>query len=378
MDTRRDTIKKAHSETCQWLLDHPTYLDWTNPEQLDQHYGFLWINGKPGAGKSNLMKFAHAHASKRRRNAEILLSFFFNARGDELEKSTISMYRALVFQLFDKAPDLQQLLDNVPFVSPHSSQGAVWTIESLCDLFSAAAARLGQRHLKCFVDALDECDEKQAQEMVDFFIALGQRARRNETQLFVCFASRPYPIVVIESGLQLTLEHQQGHGEDLAKYVQSHLRGGNGKEIEEVRKQVQEKANGVFMWAVLVVAILNNELKNGRIFAVKKRLQQIPSQLSDLFKDILNRDGENMQDLLLCLQWILFAKRPLKRKEFYYAMVSGLDPTELAECDSMDTTTDDAMDRLVLSASKGLAELTKSSMPTVQFIHESVFRKLSS
>jgi hypothetical protein len=80
-----------------------------------------------------------------------------------------------------------------------------------------------------------------------------------------------------------------------------------------------------------------------------------------------------MTDLLLCLQWILFASRPLKREEFYFAMVAGLDPEaeNMTAWDSDHIRVDD-MNRFVLNSSKGLAELTKSKTPTVQFIHESV------
>jgi len=119
--------------------------------------------------------------------------------------------------------------------------------------------------------------------------------------------------------------------------------------------------------------LLNKEFLRGRIFAVRKRLQEIPAKLSDLFKDMLRRNCDNMTDLLLCLQWILFARRPLKREEFYFAMVAGLDPVpeNMIEWNSERVTTDD-MNRFVLNSSKGLAELTKSKMPTVQFIHESV------
>lgn len=70
------------------------------------------------------------------------------------------------------------------------------------------------------------------------------------------------------------------------------------------------------MWAILVVEILNEEFRQGRIFAVKKRLKEIPAKLSDLFEDILRRDSENTEELLLCLQWIIFARRPLKGEEF--------------------------------------------------------------
>ena len=54
-------------------------------------------------------------------------------------------------------------------------------------------------------------------------------------------------------------------------------------------------------------------------------------------------------------------------------MVAGLDPVpeNMIEWNSERVTTDD-MNRFVLNSFKGLAELTKSKMPIVQFIHESV------
>ncbi|KAK4905583.1 hypothetical protein LTR49_025152 [Elasticomyces elasticus] len=164
-----------------------------------------------------------------------------------------------------------------------------------------------------------------------------------------------------------------GHGQDLVKYVQKHLGGDKDKVHEEVVAQILEKANGVFMWVVLVVGILNKELLNNRVWVLEERLKEIPSRLGNLFRDILRRDVTNIDDLQLCLQWILFAKRPLRSEEFYFAMVSGLhvNPWTLSEWNAEKVTTN-RMSQFVLTSSKGLAELTKSKMPTVQSIHESV------
>ncbi|CAI0649399.1 unnamed protein product [Colletotrichum noveboracense] len=125
------------------------------------------------------------------------------------------------------------------------------------------------------------------------------------------------------------------------------------------------------MWVVLVIDILNREFQRGRIFAVKSRLQEIPPRLSDLFRDILTRDNENMDDLLLSIQWILFSRRPLRLEEYYFALVAGLDPDSLTEWDP-DQITKQSMNHFMVSSSKGLAEMTKSSNAAVQFIHESV------
>lgn len=131
------------------------------------------------------------------------------------------------------------------------------------------------------------------------------------------------------------------------------------------------------MWVVLVVDILNKEYRHNGL-ALRRRLAEIPSDLSELFKDILRHDNENMEGLLLCILWILFAKRPLQLKEFYHALWSGLSLEDLADAQIPDVSVPDASDsldrfkRCVISSSKGLAEITKSKQPTVQFIHESV------
>jgi hypothetical protein len=42
IDARQMTIKKAHAQTCKWLLETPKYRDWLDPSQLGEHHGFLW------------------------------------------------------------------------------------------------------------------------------------------------------------------------------------------------------------------------------------------------------------------------------------------------------------------------------------------------
>jgi hypothetical protein len=213
-----------------------------DPNKLHNHNGFLWINGKPGAGKSTLVKFAHVYADRERTEDGIVVSFFFNARGDELERSTIGMYRALLFQLLKKAPDLQDICEDIYSSSEYQSSCNKWTTELLCECLSGTIARLGHRRLKCFIDALDECDEQQIQEMIVFFEELGQTALVGGRQVYICFASRHYPTIDIRSGCQLTLEDEYGYSEDLTKYVRNHLRAGRGKYVEEVRTHILGKA----------------------------------------------------------------------------------------------------------------------------------------
>jgi hypothetical protein len=366
---RQMTIKRAHAKTCQWLLKQSEYLDWLDTSKLRHHYGFLWIKGKPGAGKSTMMKFALGSCHKRMRD-RIVISYFFNARGTELEKSTLGMYRSLLVQLLEQLPELQCVFGNRSFADWDSKFKHQYT-EVLETVFEDAIQRLGQSSLICYIDALDECEERQIRDMVKFFQRLGELALSAGIQFQVCFSSRHYPHITITKGLILVLEGQEGHSQDIATYINSELKIGHSKLAQQIRLELQEKAMGVFMWVVLVVDILNKEHDGGRIHALRKRLRDIPSDLHELFRDILTRDCHNKNELIVCIQWLLFARHPLSPEELYFAILSIISPQHISKWDQEEVTVG-TIKRFILNSSKGLAEITKSKEPTVQFIHESV------
>lgn len=362
MDIRYMSIKKAHRETCQWFLSDPDYIHWLRRDGTHDHRSksLLWIKGKPGAGKSTLMKLL-LHETRRARPDDTILSFFFNARGNDMEKSTLGLYQSLLVQLLETNSDLYSILDNC-------SRRENWSIELLKKLLEDAVEH-SQRTIICFIDALDECQEQEVRDMVLFLSEL------NDTRddFYTCFASRHYPNISVKNGRSATLENKVEHDKDIAKYLKSALQIGSGELAEQIRTEIQVKASGVFMWVVLVVSILNRDCDKGQKHAFRRRLHQIPGDLDTLFHEILTRDTENESGLLLCIQWLLFAAHPLEPRQLYYGIMSGLEPENLADCDIVaDHITDDDVSKFLLDMSKGLAESTRSQSPTVQFIHESV------
>ncbi|KAK2923678.1 Ankyrin repeat [Fusarium oxysporum f. sp. vasinfectum] len=349
IDARKSIIKVAHFKTCRWFLKHPDYLSWIDWQQISQHRGFLWIRGKPGAGKSTIMKFIYSESKKTDIKIQrVTASFFFNAR------------------------DLECVLDD-PDILPRNQNGCP-PLNVLKDLLRAAVAKLGQRSFTCFIDALDECDEQEVMDLVEYFEDLAEQCTEDNVNLRICFSSRHYPYIDIKFGMRIILEQQTGHTSDLEKYIMANLRISKRSLLVDLRDKMLEKAAGVFLWVVLVVSILNKESRRGGL-ALKTRLQEVPSGLSDLFKDLLKRDTTNMEELQLSLLWILLSHRPLKPEEYYHAIWSGLYMKGLADPDIPQVDTGDSEDcsaRCVISSSKGLAEITKVEQPRVQFIHESV------
>lgn len=93
-DARLRNVTSATPKTCEWLFHHKDFKAWLQDDRIAEHHGFLWIKGKPGSGKSTIMKTAWQWANKRRTKNGIVLSLFFNARApNELEKSCMGLYR---------------------------------------------------------------------------------------------------------------------------------------------------------------------------------------------------------------------------------------------------------------------------------------------
>ena len=370
MGTRQRTIKAPLSKTCLWVKSQPEYKSWRDLTAAADDHGMLWICGKPGAGKSTLMKSIMKSMNRSKSAQTIVTSFFYNARGGDLEKSTIGMYRSLLHQLLTHAPDLQYLLDDCGV----SHSDPIWTMEHMEYVFDEVIEKLGKRHWRCFIDALDECDVTQVRAMVNHFERLGGTAVELGTKFSTCFASRHYPNIATRHGSKFILERQIGHSEDIIKYIDDRLLGHFGSEIEAIKSKLLHKANGVFLWVQLVLDIIMPDIENGNTYEVNHDvLEKIPNEIGQVIKQILLRDNANMDSLLLSLQWILFTRRPLTAVEFFFAIYSqpGTNREFPFRWDSKHITKETIKKSIVIY-SKGLAELTKAKVPTVQFIHETV------
>jgi ankyrin repeat protein len=417
MNDRLATIVTAHLDTCQWLFQREEYRAWRDPDALTTDSGFLWLKGKPGAGKSTLMKSAQHYGEQNHRDT--IICFFFNARGVELEKSAQGMYRSLLSQLLNKRVEqlaalskgvgysrhfqlLEPLLEKTPRRETCSTP-QIWPIELLKDMlrdlvlafsptqvdrcantfnesvdvgaretYRKAVDALAQEHVTCYVDALDECDNDDARDMIEFLGSLRVAATEAGAGFRILLTSRHYPHITFNACQELTLAGQKGHEADIAEYIRSKLRIGESNLAREIQTTIQARASGVFLWVVLVIRILNALYDRGQIRRLRQRLDDIPNGLHKLFEEILQRDTQDAEECLLAFQWLIFSRRPLKLEEFYCAVTGAFDLVDDIEaCEESNVSADD-MRRFLLHASKGLAEMTQGEDPTVQFIHESV------
>lgn len=370
MSFRSAARATAYSKTGQWLFETPEYKRWRDPALHAHHHGFLWIKGKPGAGKSTIVKTLLKHASTEYAN-ERAITFFFNARGEALERTTEGMYRSLLHQATANG-HVASITQDYDSFEAYKDGG--WPLELLKDLLREAIVSLArQSHLLCYIDALDEGDiEESVRAMIDFLEDLGETTRKEGLRFSVCLASRYYPNISILHLEEVRLNLCKQHDDDIETYVQSKLNLADSALQDEMTAEIKKRAAGVFLWVVLVVDVLRKSEDHG----LRSRLDSIPDKLQDLFESILEKGGLD-ERFVPAIQWLAFARIPLSPRELYMAVMLSTDETNADPIDWNRNNDAQVVSNFILSASKGLIEIVGEPphgfvAARVQFIHESV------
>ncbi|EJT68848.1 hypothetical protein, variant [Gaeumannomyces tritici R3-111a-1] len=377
MHNRSHDIDRAVTGTCEWLLRHEEYRRWAACDR-----GLLWIKGKPGSGKSTLLKYALDNGTvSSAGKSTLVLSFFFHGRGDELQRTPLGLSRSLLHQVLRQAPDaLSDLVDTFEKNRKDIGQPGEkwqWHQEQLQRFFELSLPNvLKTRSVWLFVDALDECGEQNAVDLVKWFEALLRSPPSLGLQFRVCFTCRHYPILALDCAFEICLEHQ--NREDISTYVRNQLSTFSKRTSSTIPALITNRAQGVFMWVRLVVKqILDLDRQGEELRAIEAAIQSIPPDLDELYRTLL----QGMKsDSLKLIQWICFATRPLSVAELRWAMIIEGDCPHrlLQECQGTENHESDSdrmerMKRRVQTLGRGLAEIVPSSnAQVVQFIHQSV------
>ncbi|KAL8389270.1 hypothetical protein RB599_011058 [Gaeumannomyces hyphopodioides] len=374
MHDRSLNVDRAAKGTCEWLLRHKTFQAWAASD-----HGLLWIQGKPGSGKSTLLKHALNHRMQvsGSRKGTVVLSFFFHARGDALQKSPLGLFRSLLHQVLGEAPDV--VSDLVKAFDKKSQQMGEagtkwqWNWNELHDIFEVSLPNLLKtRQVWLFIDALDECGQENAVDLVDKFKSLLQIIPSASRQLRICFTCRHYPVLNLDGVFEVCPERE--NGEDISTYVKHQLSAFSRRTQSTIPQLITDRAQGVFMWARLVVKqVLDLEREGKGLVSIETAIRSIPPALDELYLKLI--EGMELDSLKL-IQWVCFSATPLETDDVPWAMI--IDPNgaykSLDECRrSSDFITKDNLERRINFLSRGLVEIVPSDGDqVVQFIHQSV------
>ncbi|KAH6980752.1 hypothetical protein BKA56DRAFT_616585 [Ilyonectria sp. MPI-CAGE-AT-0026] len=333
INTRLRSLEGPAGQTCHWLFKHDLYQDWFHGRNKEKHQGLLWLKGKPGAGKSTLMREAFCRAALGQANSDYrVASFFFSAKGDILEHSPLGLYRSLLHQLlpgdreslqqFHEASDAKRLSGGT------GAKSVSWNDFELKEFFESMFTKWSQTRTLIFVDALDECDSyRSLRDMAFFLRRITKSAHDVGVDLNIFLSSRHFPGVTVSACPEIIVEQHNSY--DIATYVEQRD-WDDGKDIEYLTR----------------------------------RVENVPGALQTLFTDIFsNLSSEKAQLTVRFFQWAILATKPLRLHEWHHIMAFIREPTpsSLSEWRMSDnfTRNDAQLERQIRSVSRGLVEVMK-------------------
>ncbi|KAF3249057.1 hypothetical protein TWF192_006005 [Orbilia oligospora] len=262
------------------------------------------------------------------------------------------MLRSLLYQLCDNDSGAYRAF--LPrFRDKEKKHGHSWEwredeLETILLEFIASSTK----PVVLLVDALDECDESEVRMAVNFLETLSSVSVTAKRTLNVCLSSRHYPTISMAKKLDLTIEGIAGHNKDISIYVEAKLR----IDDDDIKYELCNKAEGLFMWVILVVGFLNRAYDDGDIDAVWIRLRELPPDLDAVFSTLLEIDNPEKHRTVSMLEFMLFCKGSLAPIELYYAVKAGTKPESLRRHGTLAGLTDKIIKNFIINHSRGLIE----------------------
>lgn len=374
---RLHSIQPALSKTVDWVFASQNYIAWANRINIAKDRGLLWIKGKPGAGKSTLIKAAFLRTrTQQNMTGKSVAAFFFNSRSAQvLERSPVGLYRSLLHQILKQEPGTLSRISKC-FLQEHGSameqEGYTvnWHEGELKDYLSQVLVTQRSRPVTVFIDAIDECEDDEVRDLVSYFSRLVKNACQLGAELNVCLSSRHYPQISIDGCPEITVE-EHNH-QDILRYIESEAE--DYSLINGVKEKIAEKSRGVFLWVVLAISILKRSGRGKSHKWLEKKLDELPAGLESIFSQIISDvKEEDLPKIINLMQIVLFARRSLSPFEIHLISSFSLHHYESVaawKCSVEYLETEKSRHEMIIELSKGLLEL--NSNKKYQFIHETV------
>ncbi|KAH7003094.1 hypothetical protein EDB82DRAFT_469917 [Fusarium venenatum] len=253
------------------------------PAWLESKSKLFWISGKRASGKSSLMKFlatiSHTieHLKSWQRNTQFtdsklhIITHFFWKPGQLLQRNTQGMLLSLLHEVLYRNPFLAQRL-----------------CKDLENVFDKQA--YGDWNEAKEFETLSWPDRGDTQVIRDLLRLINVK---------LCASSREeHPFTLFFEGHPRLKIHLLTYG-DIYRFARKRLEisGLDSANRAKILQTVVEKANGVFLWVVLVLDSLNRAIRSGTASAdeLQVRLAQTPADLTNLLIDMWERSGDDTE-----------------------------------------------------------------------------------
>jgi cytidylate kinase len=305
-----ESRQPEHDSFVTWLCTETGCLD---KSESHRETGIFWIYGKPGAGKSTLMKYLaddprlykHASAWAGFRTLSVCV-FHFWKHGSKTQNSLCGLYRALLWQMLKDDPILTRKAFPGWQMVFSTIEPRLEALKAALDLVLKAHEGLWQRRKKylILIDGLDEYEDEERD-------APDRQERLCED--IKQMVESGYVKIVIASRPDRAFESHFSHGRkvavhdlsapDLESYARARLLNDKtirpsseslsapeDAQLERLANDIVRKSQGVFLWTRIVVDMARVHIRDHQDLAgLKEILDQLPPDLEKLFDQIMLR-----------------------------------------------------------------------------------------
>jgi hypothetical protein len=136
---RHDAIHRATRGVFEWIWDNDSFRSW-----MEVKRGMFWVSGKPGSGKSTLIKLlawhpgllAHLRQAVKCRRA-VIVGHFFDHKAQSLAHSIEGLLHNIIWQLLQKESHLFTHILGRFSMLQNRQEAVGWTRQGLQQVFEA-------------------------------------------------------------------------------------------------------------------------------------------------------------------------------------------------------------------------------------------------
>lgn len=302
---RFEGIEEAYKTTFDWIFENPEleFCAW-----LQNGSGVYWINGKPGSGKSTLMKHIYRHpqtieimAQRDQSRLQVTAAFFFHDRGISRQNSFEGLLHSVLHQILSQAPDVQKAV--VPtYQERRPPPGQLWPVGDLELVFTQVLQQdKCPIQLTLFLDALDEYNGSQ-EVMLRFVNAVIETPSTAATRIQLCFSSRPWAFLNDNFKEYAGFEIHKYTKEDIWNYLggkftkipavlyYSTVKQPETQSMNAVKLEITKRAQGVFLWVKLITDhLISASTKSTTAEELMDMVSILPSDMQKLYERMVDK-----------------------------------------------------------------------------------------
>ena len=318
----------SYPGTCLWLYDLQDFQAWHHRNGPNKNK-VLWIRGESGCGKTVLLRslrrrlerqWGPAGASFIWSTAEThdATSVLFprNSRHQQ-ELSPAGVYRSLLAQLFLQDPQLRKallMLYNQPR-SDHRTFDDAQVVSFFADYYVDQKVETSARRTFIFVEVADDAGSVYVHELLGRLSHLA-----HNSDFSICVASAHHPELIEEENV-ISIPVHLRNSDDILRYINLNLVA-EWEERNRTVMRVGQKSGGVFLWAEIVVNILNAAIIEGATQEmIEYTLEEVPDDLHGLYEWMLSTLNERERaESLVLFQWVMLAAEPMRLNDLFVAV----------------------------------------------------------